>query len=66
MGGENPDFCYPIKFVLSLPVEANDIVEPIAEGKPETIPAKIIIEMPLPTVKLLFRIFLWICRRSEL
>jgi hypothetical protein len=29
-------------------VETNDNVEPTADGKPETIPAKIIIEIPLP------------------
>ena len=37
-----------IKPELNSPVRPNSKVPPIAEGKPATIPAKIIIEIPLP------------------
>ena len=36
-----------LKFCIS-PFLANSIVPPIADGKPATIPAKIIIDIPLP------------------
>ena len=37
-----------LKFCIS-PFLASSIVPPIADGKPATIPAKIIIEIPFPT-----------------
>jgi hypothetical protein len=39
---------YPEKITDLSKLKNFIIVEPIADGKPETIPAKIIIEIPLP------------------
>ena len=44
----NKNISMTLKFCIS-PFLASSIVPPIAEGRPATIPAKIIIEIPFPT-----------------